>query len=1045
MTQPTTEASLPNPLLALIDEVIWTATLNGRTLLYANSALERVYGRPIADFLDNRDLWLEMVHPDDRAAAAQSAHNLLEQSHTEATYRIVRPDGEVRWIRDRQYLIYDKTGQPQHIGGIARDITAQKQTEADLAQNQQLLTAFFSQALDAIFFMMLDEPVVWNEGVDKETVLDYAFAHQRVTRVNPALLAQYRATPEQFIGKTPNDLFKPAIKESRAVWRQLFDQGQLRTETNVPRFDGTAMMIESDYICLYDDAGRITGQVCVQRDVTERKQTEETLREIRDRLQRAESVAHFGNWELDLVERKFHGSAGARTIYGLAGDEWPLAVVQGVPLPEYRPLLDAALEGLIEHNQPYNVEFRIRRLDDGELRDIHSIAEYDPDRRVIFGVIHDITERKLAEEALRESEKRFRMVLQDVPAVAVQGYGMDGTTQYWNKASEFLYGYTAEEALGRNLLDLIIPPEMQAEVRQGIRQMSETGQPLPASDLSLRRKDGSRVSVYSSHALVQRPYQELELFCIDIDLTRQKQTEAALRKSKEQYDKLVSKIPVGVYIIHSQPKGAFDFAYVSPKLAEMFDLKVEDFLADPQVCFQLIHPDDLEAFVILNQKRLQQLQPFEWEGRAVIRETTRWLRIESTPEPLENGDTLWHGMVTDITDRKLAEAARNQLEAQQRQLQKAESLGRMAGAVAHHFNNWLQGVIGYIEIAMLKLPEHSSSGPNLRQALAAAEQSVEMSRMMLVYLGQTTDALERLDLAETCTKSLTSLRKTLPPGVALNIDVPSPGPVITGNTPRLRQLLTQLVTNAWEAMGNGPGVIDLTITTVSAANIPATARFPLEWQPREQAYACLAISDTGSGIAASDIEKLFDPFFSTKFTGRGLGLAIVMGIIRSHSGAVTVDSSPGQGSTFRFFFPLTPQVSTRLPEPVTAGSKKAKGATILLVDDDKLVNEMVAEMLVHLGFTVVVAEGGVKAVELFRQRQHEIDCVLCDINMPGMDGWETLAALRQLSPDIPVILSSGYDEAEVMVAQHHKRPQAFLSKPYQMSEIDQVIRRVMDS
>jgi len=196
------------------------------------------------------------------------------------------------------------------------------------------------------------------------------------------------------------------------------------------------------------------------------------------------------------------------------------------------------------------------------------------------------------------------------------------------------------------------------------------------------------------------------------------------------------------------------------------------------------------------------------------------------------------------------------------------------------------------------------------------------------------------------------------------------------------------------------------------------------------------------GIAAADSEKIFDQCFSTKLVGRGLGLAVGLGIMRSHFGGVTVESDPGRGSVFRFFFPVINQTALLPPEAVVDPPDMAEaGGTVLLVEDDHLLRDMVEEMLAYLGFTVLTAADGLEAVEIFRQRQAEIDCVLSDLTMPRMDGWETLTALRQLSPDLPVILSSGYDEAQVMAGHHPERPQAFLSKPYQLAALKAALTR----
>jgi PAS domain S-box-containing protein len=263
-------------------------------------------------------------------------------------------------------------------------------------------------------------------------------------------------------------------------------------------------------------------------------------------------------------------------------------------------------------------------------------------------------------------------------------------------------------------------------------------------------------------------------------------------------------------------------------------------------------------------------------------------------------------VVHDITERKRTEAEKAQLEAQNRQLQKAESLGRMAAAIAHHFNNQLQAVMGNLEMVMdLYLPQGLNPIGILASAMQAAHKAADVSRLMLTYLGQTQGKHEPIDLSETCSKSLTLLQISAPKGMLLNADFPSSGPIIRADVGQIQQILTNLVTNAWEAISDNQGSVALTVKTVSYMDIPTSKRFPIDWQPKEIAYTCMEVSDTGSGIANKDIEKIFDPFFTTKFTGRGLGLSVVMGIIKAHGGGVTVESEPGRGSTFRVFLPVS--------------------------------------------------------------------------------------------------------------------------------------------
>jgi nitrogen-specific signal transduction histidine kinase/CheY-like chemotaxis protein len=391
-------------------------------------------------------------------------------------------------------------------------------------------------------------------------------------------------------------------------------------------------------------------------------------------------------------------------------------------------------------------------------------------------------------------------------------------------------------------------------------------------------------------------------------------------------------------------------------------------------------------------------------------------------------------IVRDITDRKRAEADRAILESQNRQLQKAESLGRMAGAIAHHFNNQLQSVMANLEL-LGGLPNATDPTKYLARAKQATQRAAAVSMQMLAYLGQTPGEREPRFLSELCRDSLVLLQDNQSGNLSLETDFPSPGPVISANADQIHQILTNLVANAGEAMGDGRGRIRLQLSTCSAVEIPSRHRFPIDWQPQGLDHACLEVADPGCGIAEADIEKLFDPFFSTKFTGRGLGLPVVLGIVQAHGGAVTVDSRPGQGSVFRVYFPVSAETMPTLPEAGVPASQPEGGGTILLVDDDESLLQSTGALIEMMGFAVLTARDGVEAVEVFRQRQGDIRCVITDLTMPRMDGWETLTALRQLEPTLPVILASGYDKAEVMSRAQADRPQAFLGKPFGLQQL----------
>jgi two-component system, cell cycle sensor histidine kinase and response regulator CckA len=400
----------------------------------------------------------------------------------------------------------------------------------------------------------------------------------------------------------------------------------------------------------------------------------------------------------------------------------------------------------------------------------------------------------------------------------------------------------------------------------------------------------------------------------------------------------------------------------------------------------------------------------------------------------------------DNTERKRVEAETARLGAQHGQLQKAESLDRMAGAIAHNFNNLIGTVMGNLELAMIGTPGEAGHMNNLAEAMKAASRAAEVSSLMLTYVGQNAGQQQNLDLSEACRRSLPLLRVTRMKEDGLEVDLPGSGPIIQANADQIQQLLINLITNAREAQGEGGGAIRLAVKTVAAADIPARHRFPMGWQSQCKLYACLEVSDSGCGIAEKNMDELFDPFYTSKFTGRGLGLSVVLGVVRAHNGAVTVESEVGCGSALRVFFPVSSEAAPRpAAEPVDGNPEFKGGGTILLAEDDPEVREMTKAMIVHLGFSVLEAGDGVEALEVFRQNQDTIMCVLSDLTMPRMDGWETLTAVRQLVPDMPVILASGYDQANVMAGEHAEWPQAFLSKPYGTKGVRDALKKALGS
>jgi PAS domain S-box-containing protein len=538
----------------------------------------------------------------------------------------------------------------------------------------------------------------------------------------------------------------------------------------------------------------------------------------------------------------------------------------------------------------------------------------------------------------------------------------------------------------------------------------------------------------------RRALHELRVHQIELEMQNEelRRTEEALEISRARYFDLYDLAPVGYFTLSEQG------LILEANLTAAKLLGVPRGTLAKQPLSRFILPEDQDIYYLHRKALLETGAPQAWELRVLKKDAAPfWVRVEATTAQDADGVSIWRAVMSDITERKFDEAEKAKLEAQNRQLQKAEGLGRMAAAIAHHFNNHLAAVTGNLELVIDDLPRGAGPAEQLADALRAARQAAEVSKLMLTYLGQTQVRNEPLNLSEACRRSLPMLRAAMPKNIVLDTDLPSLGPAVRADANQIQQVLTNLVTNAWEAGGAGPSAVHLAVRTVSPADVPASHRFPVDWRPHHNAYACLEVVDAGSGIADRNFEKLFDPFFSTRRTGRGLGLSVVLGIVRAHGGAVTVESEPGRGSSFRVFLPVSAEQVLSRPDQAGKSPEIDACGTVLLVDDEQMLRKLGGTVLTRLGFSVLLAKDGVEAVEVFRQHQGEVRCVICDANMPRMDGWQTLAALRKLAPGLPVILCSGYDQAQVMAGDHPELPQVFLSKPYQLQTLRDAISRAL--
>ena len=396
-------------------------------------------------------------------------------------------------------------------------------------------------------------------------------------------------------------------------------------------------------------------------------------------------------------------------------------------------------------------------------------------------------------------------------------------------------------------------------------------------------------------------------------------------------------------------------------------------------------------------------------------------------------------IAVDMTERRRLEQEKRLIEAQMLHVQKLESLGVLAGGIAHDFNNILMVVLGNADLALMRVPTTSPACENLLQIEQAASRAADLARQMLAYSGKGKFVIENLDLSRLVREMGQMLEVSISKKVQLRYEFATGLPPVSGDATQLRQVILNLVINASEAIGDGNGMIVIATKSLHCDRAYLSESWIDDRLP-EGEYLVLEVSDNGCGIDHDIIPKIFDPFFTTKFTGRGLGMAAVLGIVRAHRGAIKVYSEKGRGSTFRLLLPATSGSTEHrepsLPEQVWHGS-----GTLLLADDEETIRTLGRDMLESLGFQVLLASDGREAVEVFRIHADEIVCVLLDLTMPNMDGEQAFHALRGLKPDVKVIMSSGYNEQEVSMK--FLGAAAFIQKPYKLAEMSRKLQAVL--
>jgi len=933
------------------------------------------------------------------------------------------------------------------------------------------------------------------------------------------------------------------------IFRLMKEEGSFRDlEINYRKKNGDARVCLMSGVIIELDAKQY--MLAAYTDITGRKEAERELEENERMLARAQQMAHVGHWDRYLATGKARWSDETYRIFGLEPQE---REVNGRFLfdrihPSDRASVKKAVKDAVENVRPYNETYRLVRPD-GSIRWVHALGEVtrtqDGKPVRIFGTILDITERKYAEETLRESEVLQRTLLANLPAGVVIIDRATRKIENVNNAGAAMFGARVEVIVGNRCHSFLCPAS------EGACPVCDLGQQVDKSEREIICADGSRRRVLKSVNLVRIQGQEKLLECF-ADITDLKQAEEELRKQEVRFRKIFEESPIGMVMagadyhfiranrafcrmtqytekemnsltfsdithpdhveqdiagvrdlvngkipLYRTEKryirkdgetvwGACTVALVNDKGGEFlyFLTMIEDITErrraeDEQAKLWsaveragegvfMVTPDDnrftyvnsafCKAYGFTHEELVgkstailrsdRHPQSFHdaiwselkkgktWSGRQTRkRKDGTPIEVETTIAPVRDASgTIIHyvGVERDITEQLRTES-------QLRQAQKMEAIGTLAGGVAHDFNNILAVIMGLGNLMQMDIDPNDRNKPYIDQIVLSSEKAADLTQSLLAFSRKQRITLEPHNVGDVVTSMTKLLKRLLPEDIELKLDLADKDAVALLDVSQMDQVLMNLSTNARDAMPKGGTLTIRTEKTKLDRKFRKTHGFG---KPGE--YVHLSVSDTGMGMDEKTTARIFDPFFTTKEVGKGtgLGLASVYGIVRQHNGYITVTSALLKGTTFDIYLPLVEApVET---EPAAGADVTGGSETILVLEDDRAVRNMIVRILTSQGYATLEASNGDDAIRVYNEHKDTVRLILLDVVMPGKNGREVFDEIARIEPGVKAIFMSGYAGDIVVEKGVQKDRVDFLQKPVSVPKLLGKVREVLD-
>lgn len=892
------------------------------------------------------------------------------------------------------------------ITTVVQDITERKQAEDALQEMNVALT----HAAPGISLL------------DKEG---------RYLQVNGAYANFLGYSPEELLGHPWKPTVHPEDYETaKAAFEVMRATGAGEFEARAIRKDGSMFYKHVVMVRGILKAGSLQSYHCFMRDITKRKQVEESLRASELRLNEAQRLAHVGSWELDLVNNVLTWSDEVFRIFEIEQTQFGAsyeAFLDSIH-PEDREFVNQKYTESIKQKVPYEVSHRLL-MADGRIKFVHEQCEtvYDDSGISLrsLGTIQDITDRKNTEENQGYLGRLLEQSLNEI-------YIFDAQSLQFilvNRGARENLGYSMAELSHLTPVDLKpgFTPESFANL---LSPLHTKGKESLQFETVHRRKDGTMYPV-EVHLQVATWESKPAVVAMILDITKRNQAEKILRESEESLRSLIEAIPQQVWT--AQPDGTLD--YVNLRVLEFFEQPFESLIEHGWQ--EVIHPDDLPICLERWEQSRQTNQPYEIEFR-LKRERDQAYRPHigrALPMCDQDGHVVkWFGTNTDITDLK-------EMEAQLRQAQKMEAIGTLAGGIAHDFNNVLGIILGYAELAQLKTSGNKAIENHLQEITVAGKRAKDLVHQILTFGRQKQILQQPIDLNMHIREVLNMVRATLPSTIDFRSRFSPEAISILGDPTQLQQVVLNLCSNAEQAMREKGGTLE--IGTESLEFIKAS-HFD-QWTLDPGRYIRLWVKDTGLGIPQHLMNRIFDPFFTTKEVGEGtgMGLAVIHGIVTTHQGAISVNSTLGQGTTFDIYFPAQDFKNLPSEKSVPQAVTLKKTARILFVDDEMPLAYFGKEILEALGCDVDICTNGLEALECFQKDLSRYDVVISDQTMPGMTGEKLAQRLLQLRPDLPIILCTGFSYSMTPEKAKHMGIKTLLKKPVLKEDLIATLNTVL--